>query len=385
MSRVSRVRRPRWLPVAWLAALLGPAAAAVGAHASRASAAPAASNAPAAADRADSVAFEAPAECPSAEAFVAKVGERGERAGRAARVVHEPDARKARYRVRVVRAGRGFRGTLTIVDEAGAHDRAVDGGTCVEVVDALALVTAMALEAPPEPEPPLSASASASIAPSAPSASTTSPAASSAPAASSSLAPGGLDGAVGVNLPPPAKRPIREGAEVRWAIGGDFALVGLDGAVPRGGDLYVEAAGDGSRGFAPALRAGAGALWASPDVPGGGTLGLRWTTFDLDACGVRVLAGQIRVDACASVQIGALHASPSASVQAAASALRPWLSLGGTLRGQLAVGAGFYLEAHGGLRAPITRDRFGLGDGTEVYRAAAVTLVGGLGLGLHFP
>lgn len=373
------MQRRRWLPVLWLGALLGPAAAAFGSHGLHSA------RAAAGEERADSVAFEAPAGCPSADAFVAKVGERG---GRAARVVKEPDARKARYRVRIARAGRGFRGTLTIVDEAGSNERAVEGGTCVEVADALALVTAMALEAPPAPDAPTSGSgatpltsASASDSPAGPASSAVASASASAPtSASASAVSGDLD------LPPPVKRPVApEGTPVRWALGGGLALIGLDGAPPLGGDLYVEAAGTGARAFAPSLRIGASGLWARRDVPHGGELGLRWTSLAIDACAVRALAPALRVDACAAVQLGLLRASPSSAVVDANDALRGWLALGGAVRAQLEIGSGFYLEARGGLLAPVTRDRFSLADGAEVYRVAAITLIGGIGVGRHFP
>ncbi len=371
----ARRQRPRRRqPVVWLLSLLAPLVAAWSSSAPRAAYAE---------ERADTVSFEAPAGCPAADAFVAKVGERG---GRAARVVKEPDARKARYRVRVARSGRGFRGTLSIVDGAGWNERAVDGGTCVEVVDALALVTAMALEAPPEPE--ASASAPASAPEAAPASASVAPAASSAPAASAAPSTGPEDGGA-ARLPPPTKRGVpSDTLPLRWAVGGDFALVGLDGAPPLGGELYVEAAGGTSPRsprVAPAVRVELLGLWARRDVTSGGSLGLRWTALGVDACAVRALGGSLRVDACASVQLGALHASPS-GVQAPSNALRLWLALGGALRAQLDVGAGFYLEGSGGLLAPVTRDRFSLGPGgAEVYRAAAVTLLGGLGVGVRFP
>jgi hypothetical protein len=369
VSRVPRVHRPRWLPVVWLGALFGPALAMLGSGVPRASAGLPGD------ERADSVAFEAPAGCPSADAFVAKVGERG---GRAARVVKEPDARKARYRVRVARAGRGFRGTLTIVDGVGSNERAVDGGTCVEVVDALAFVTAMALEAPAEPDAMASGAASASGGAAASASSSTAELAASASAST-------RDDPGTAGLPPPTKRPLpSEARPVVWAAGADFALSGLDGAPPLGGGLYVEAARDGARALAPALRVGILGLWASRDVPNGGTLGLRWTTLAADVCAVRMVATKLRLDACATVQLGALHANPSSEVVAATASLRPWLALGGTTRAQLALGSGFYVEAHAGLLAPLTRDRFSLGDGTEVYRAAAITLLGGFGVGFHF-
>jgi hypothetical protein len=108
--------------------------------------------------------LEAPPDCATAEAFYEAVRARTERA----RTVREGEA-GVRVVVRLVRAGARVQGELRVIGERGESDtRRVDGGTCTEVVEALSLTVALAVDPtallgpqesvvklpPPEPPPP---------------------------------------------------------------------------------------------------------------------------------------------------------------------------------------------------------------------------------------
>lgn len=99
--------------------------------------------------------YDAPAACPDATSFTARVRQRTTR-GREA--VAGELARS--FNVRVASDPRGFVGAIEFLDDAGAQvSRRVRGEQCEAVVDSLALITALALDAtlheeePPEAQP----------------------------------------------------------------------------------------------------------------------------------------------------------------------------------------------------------------------------------------
>ena len=86
--------------------------------------------------------LEAPPECATAEAFYEAVRARTERA----RTVREGEA-GVRVVVRLSRVGPRVHGELRVIGEHGESDtRRVDGGTCTEVVEALSLTVALAVD-----------------------------------------------------------------------------------------------------------------------------------------------------------------------------------------------------------------------------------------------
>jgi hypothetical protein len=112
--------------------------------------------------------------CPPAADFVAAVAERV----RTAKIAAPGEAsREYRVTLRSTGSGSGYAALLEFADSAGApHSREISSGTCADAAQAMALVTALAIDADGTDEP----SAAASAAP--PDASVTPPAAAPPPA-----------------------------------------------------------------------------------------------------------------------------------------------------------------------------------------------------------
>jgi hypothetical protein len=104
---------------------------------------------PAAAEPGAGLSYRAPGECPAEPAFVAAVTARGGRFERAA----GGGAGRA-FDVSITRSEDVFRGTLQVRASDGLSGaREVHAASCAEVVDGLAVVTAIALRAEPAAEP----------------------------------------------------------------------------------------------------------------------------------------------------------------------------------------------------------------------------------------
>jgi hypothetical protein len=314
-----------------------------------------------AADRVDVISFEAPAECGGADAFAKRVG------GNAGRPIEI--AKDAAIRVRITRATKGFHGTLRVNDEGATTERAVDGKTCAEVVDALALVTSMALEEVKAAEP----AASVSVEP-APSASA---AASSAPPIASSAPPVASSAPVASN--PPTAR-----ATSRWAVASALDLVVGDGTPLRfGGSLHAEWSRENAS-WRPSIRLGISHFGVEREPVEGSTVSLGWTLGELGLCPQRIDLGPLRTDVCA-IGTGGVLAVSSEGLTDSSSPRRSWFAVGVALRSRIEVGAGFFLEARVASSFPITRDRLIVTPGLDAYQPAFSMLIVGLGVGWYFP
>ena len=326
-----------------------------------------------------SVAYEAPAGCPTSEAFFREIAARTTRA-RAA----QPNERARVMHVVVIRSGEPYVGRLWI-EEANASStaRSVSGKTCSEVVGALALVGALAVdprastaplaaapiatqpasEAPPPPPPP-EKPADASPPPPAPPA-----AAPVAPRASSTS-----DAQPNASSPPGR---IEVGVQVEAAF--------VAGAVPSGrlfGDVSI---GPREGLFAPALRL---AIARSLDVArvaaiGGATL--TWTSVGLDACPLRVaIARPVALRPCVGGSAGVLEASGT-GFAGTVSRSRPWATLSALARFVWEPVRWLDVELEAGVIAPLYRESFFFAPSVSVYEAPAFAFLSRAGLGLRFP
>jgi hypothetical protein len=86
--------------------------------------------------------FTAPAECPSEAAFVAQLKARTPRV----RIVGEGEAERRIFRVELKSRDQTFQGRLEIRSNGRVSSRELNGDTCDEVENALALVTALAID-----------------------------------------------------------------------------------------------------------------------------------------------------------------------------------------------------------------------------------------------
>lgn len=292
--------------------------------------------------------------CAAQDAFVAEVH------ARSPRIRFAPDAPRTLV-VRVEPKGGKLAGRI----ELGGTQRTVAGATCEEVISALGLVTALALDPLASTAPNPSSTASA-----APSASTTATASASASTMDSgadatsederelpvekrkwSFA-AGADGEVVLGAGPDPMFAVPVFFEVARALGEHFAL---------GGALRFVHADD------TALTGGIGGDFD-------------WTVGALDLCAI-VRAGRFRADACERNTIGILEGH-GLGVVPANSVTRPWVDLGLALALRVRIIGPFFLEATGHVGAVLIRDRFFLEPNQTVFQAPL--FMGEVGGGIGF-
>jgi len=351
--------------------------------------------------------FDAPAGCSSAEAFRRGVAARLERTTTTAGLP------PARIQVRLTRKGQRVVGELRLSHEAAAPDtRTVEGATCDEVVDVLALTAALALQPAAHPGGPASAPPArgpsagkeagtapraaaprtAGAGPPAPSRSgTASPAprsAREAPAVASATAPPAPASPIPapaelVTSPPPPPPPpappsspapapttpavIEPRTPPATNLVGTYLEVGVNAAGARllsdgpgpnlgGGVMLGLSQLRGDR-VSRSLRAG----WLY--LPNDFLLHTsavidQWYAFTLTACpGWGLRGGAFDVQVCAR-GIGGWITAREVAVTNPRSASRAWLSAGALLRGGAALGAGFALELEAGVDAPLFHREF---------------------------
>jgi len=297
--------------------------------------------------------YHAPAGCPDGRAFVLQVS------GRTARFRSSDDSPRA-FVVELTVTD-GARGRLTTIDGDARATRELHGDTCEEVVSALALVAALAIDPnastlPVTPAPPLVVT----------------------PAAAPP--------------PPPSPMPRRKalpwhldlgfGVEATGAVSPSDVLVGLGPFVEGSVDLGA---------FAPALRLSlrAAPARASP-VESGGTAHFGWWLVTAEACVrwslVRDSSGRtFAVAPCARAGVGMLRVDGS-DVFSPRGEGRAWLDLGSLVRVRWAPLRIGFIELTGGAVFPLTRDRFHFDNpDTTVHRAALVGALVGGDVGVHFP
>jgi len=86
--------------------------------------------------------YDAPTECPDAKVFAGQLEARTAHA----RVATEAGATGRVFDVRILKLAAGYKGTLSIHAEGAASIRTVTARACKDVVEALALVSAIAID-----------------------------------------------------------------------------------------------------------------------------------------------------------------------------------------------------------------------------------------------
>jgi hypothetical protein len=239
----------------------------------------------------------------------------------------------------------GFRGQLTSIGPSGDRaSREVFGDSCAEVVGALGLVLALAVD-------PGAATAPLAPEPAEP------PAAAPPPASSQLTNPPSADAPPNI----PAPEPGSKSAFARPHFGAGGGIVSTGGVAPApmtGGALFVEAT-FGERGvFRPTARLGAQrASTGTIDVPSGGAARLTWTVGTLDACPVRWARNGLAVTPCARVDAGVIAGS-GAKIAHPQDDSRFWLDAGAVARGEWTFASPFFVDVEAGIFVPITRPRF---------------------------
>ncbi|HEY5088580.1 MAG TPA: hypothetical protein VIK30_01350 [Polyangia bacterium] len=322
--------------------------------------------------------FEAPAGCADTDAFYDGV------LARMSRVRHaRPGENAMRLIVRLTRTGGKVHGELHIKGEGGESDtRRVDGATCIEVVQVLALTAALAIDpsagvaVPAGPEKPLPApppspsrppAAGAAPAPPAPPAPLPAPPPAPPPRAESPPEPPPPPAPAeppSVNVTPaeppidtrrsPPPSPRASG----WELGA--ALVAAEVVSPlvsAGGAVSLRAGTTIHEGLTPS------ATLALVFLPGdflrsGDDIGVRFAALALTGCPGWALGARVEIEPCARATIGLLAATDH-SVTNPRSVDLPWWSVGALLRATTRLGAsGFTLELAGGVDLPLAKRSF---------------------------
>ncbi|HEX6766197.1 MAG TPA: hypothetical protein VF103_11980 [Polyangiaceae bacterium] len=296
------------------------------------------------------IVFDAPADCSTAEAFYQGVRSRTDRVRRA-----ETGETGTELGVRVTKTSGRVHGELNLTGEHGESDRrVVDGETCDEVVEALSLTAALALDptarvsprpAPPTPPPRASAPEPCPPPP--------------APVAAPTSFQLGLH----------ARAVVAEVVTPSASFGGSFgATVSPVASLPTGPRF----------GFVVAYLAND--LVTSPEH-----FSTNLTTLGLTACPLRFdIASGVFVDPCLVAKGGMLEAR-GLGVSNPAWVVRSYWSIGAEVVLDVGLGAGFSLELAPSLDVPLVKRRFVSGEPPEaVGETPAVSAGVSLGIGYHF-
>lgn len=289
--------------------------------------------------------------CPSGAELFGEISSRTSRA-RAA----EPGEEALPLRVRIERVPGGSRGELVLGAGADASRREVAAQDCEQVVSALALMTALAIDpdaitspeaprpSPPPPPPPAPAPAARPPEP----------------------------------LPPPVDR-----AHTVLVLGvaleaGNAVAVGPTPG-PRG-FVGLERAWQ-SMGYGVRLGAGRAAARISR---ADGAAELVLTSGRFDACFLHsVVWSPLWAAVCGAFEAGALEAT-GREVTPRASVTRPWLAVGAEARLEARLLRSLGLELAGGLFMPLVRDRFFVQADSTVRETPPVTVALSLGTSVRF-
>jgi hypothetical protein len=250
--------------------------------------------------------------------------------------------------------------------------RTVDADGCADVVAALALMTALAIDTQaPQAEPPAEVPTSEHV-----------PRATRAPTHPEPRA------AV------PVETPLR-GTELTspaMAIGAHGTGTAWPGSTPvflPGGAALLEGTWPIDSLWAPAFRLSIG-FAASPTVrPAVGDARFTLASGQLDACPMRwALGRETWVRPCVALQAGRLTGTglPGAQISVTQSASGPWWAVAQFLRLHAGVGGGWAFELQAGIAEPIVRDAFAFRDpDVEAVRVPRVvpTLEAGVALQLR--
>ena len=336
------------------------------------------------------VEFNAPPGCSSADAFNRALEARTT----GLRLLSGRDT-NPRLQVRITRAGAGqrARGEIRIVDEQGQTDtRDVEGASCAEVTEVLALTAALALERMAEPHaaatgrdlPNQSADGTAAGGDGSQTSATD--------ATEKRTTSGAPDSAERAKKKPKAEPDAESGATKEPSRGAglrnslEFALTGhatLSQVLPPepnlGGEVGLRVAGP--RG--PSLGLGLsystnGAFSRDPDLKVG------WLNSTASACPFKQeIAAIFAIEPCAQASFGWLWVRHDL-VDNPRTASRSWWSVGALLRARAGSSRGVSIELEGGVTYALVRRRFVVEPNVRTWETARFSPIAKLGFVLAF-
>ncbi len=307
--------------------------------------------------------YQAHVGCPDQEAFLAELKARTQKARLAGK------AEKARtFKIRITQGGPGSVGRIEAHDVGGGVTvREVSGGKCAEVVSALALTAALAIDPDALFSPPPPASASSTTPPVA--------ASSAAPVASSAAPVTSASPVTSVSAPPTT--PPEPSALLTFA--GHFVVA--SGTAPElsvGGSIGAELRAGGGP-VAPGIRLSLAHV--RNDVARDPTTAFAASWVGFDVCPV-IFAFTARLSAspCATGVLGLLRGE-SRGVRNPAAATAPWVTVGALARLRVVLVGGLAVELDAGLSLPVSRPVFKLEEpNVELHRVPTLTWVASGGM-----
>ncbi len=315
--------------------------------------------------------YQSEAGCPEKSRFVDDVSARTDRANLAA-----GDAPARGFEVVVSRIEGGkILGVLRITDlEGSVSEREVMSATCQDVVSALALMTALAIDPRASPIRTLSARDDGD-APDSPDKAD----ARSAPAADRASSSR-------------ASLPARAIAQPwRWSTGiGAQVLAGFEPGSGLGGGAFMDFAGPGTRPLVPSFRASVFVSTANASFATAIGARLVWIFGRAEVCPAHLLLqGSIRLGLCGAIDAGVLRTEGTGLPNVQAD-YRPWIAPGAFGRVQWSLPGGAWVEGGGGLSMPLERyvfyyERAGSAGDSDVSRIPALAGALTLGGGYQFP
>jgi len=347
--------------------------------------------------------YQASDGCPDEDGFVARV------LARTGRVRPAWRGEAARSFLVTARAGPPASGQVTIRQEDGRESsRVLQGETCTDVVDAMALVAALAVD-PRARVSPMTAGAAVpapSAASSAASAPGPTPAPTAAPSAAASAptpAPQSLPGAQEVAPPPrgPAVSREAEAGPARGSspeprsvdapsgrsvfVGGDFAVAtGVTTGALLAGSPFIGWRADRRTWLDPSVRvAFLRATSGTIDVVDGASANFTWTVGRVDGCPVASPGWPVRATACARIEAGTIEGR-GFGIARATDKLLPWLAAGLLLRLEWALPWRVFVDAEAGGLVRVVATEFVFKPDIVVDQVPVVGVSAGVGLGFDF-
>jgi hypothetical protein len=305
------------------------------------------------------VEYSAPPECPALDTFESLVRRRTP-------LARFGESDKAHpLRIRIQKGGAAFEGHMSIGTPNGHRERDVAGDSCADVVDALALVTALALD-PNASTAPTLPDGTRQVATPLPPQTSTAPTALAPALTPLVVSPDRAPAEAPTEPSPAASGPT----SMQWhaAIGaGPLSWTGAAPDVLLGGAVFVEVDATRAQFFAPSVRVAAlgvaNGIFESPAAH-------IWVAAGrVEACPVRLGPPTLSARACVALDAGGVHAV-AVDIAHPLPAERLWVDVTPLLRGRWAPGtSGGFVDLDVGALVPVTRPTFFDTTPTEVVHA----------------
>ena len=246
----------------------------------------------------------------------------------------------------VIDGGAPSTGRITIrgADQVIVGARSVEGDSCADVAEAIALVIALAVD--PRASPP------------------------EAPRPS---------------LKPDLPGNPRQGLRQRAFVGADLAIVsGAGPAALLAVSPFVGWRANRSPVFDPSVRVSfLRAATGSFEAPVHANASLTLTVGRIDACPLTFRHGLARATACVRVEAGTLEAA-GGNIAGARSSVRPWLAAGPLARAEASPIAPLFVDVEAGAVFRVYNDRFAFEPDIPLYEVPVVGFFMGAGAGVDF-